>query len=556
MKTSLKKGLSLALASSMVLSLGACSTNSVTQSEADTKTAKTSGAETKTDGVKSNDSASGGEYTDYSKGFEEKVTIQIPIYDRAFEGWNPVDNYYTDWIQKEFGDTYNVDVEFVAISRSNEINDYMQMLASGKAPDIIFNYDMPQMLSYYDEGAMQTLDLDEIAYYAPSYWEGMGKTIDEYGKVDGDNYLFFANRPDAYNFVTLIRKDWLDQVKMEMPTTLEELNEVLRAWKAAGLGNGSGKLQQNAFIYDYPFRDLNMSDEEHALYSDLAVAAFTWEPTKKYLESLNMQYNEGIIDTEFYLNSDDTMMLADFASGVSGICDFYIANNAPIFDSLKANDPNAEVAYLPISALSPEGTKPQRREYWPYGMIMGINHSVTDEERAAIWMYLEWMNQEENLFYLQNGAQGENYNLDEVGLPVKVEDYSGEKILSDNNNKDYWCLLTETAQYADEEKQKEANIRNWAPKGHEQIIEDSYNDYTATAEYRKEDPTFTVILSSLAEYKAALNEKWKELYVKCVMAPADQFEEVYKAACEDYLTAGFQEILNEKQKAIDAGNYK
>lgn len=87
-------------------------------------------------GAGTDNSASGensGGYQDYSNGFDETVTIQIPVYDRAFEGWNVTDNYYTQWIQSEFGDKYNINVEFVAITRTTEVNDFMQMLASGKA---------------------------------------------------------------------------------------------------------------------------------------------------------------------------------------------------------------------------------------------------------------------------------------------------------------------------------------------------------------------------------------------------------------------------------------
>ena len=71
-----------------------------------------------------------GSYTDYSAGFPENVTIQIPVYDRGFEGWNPTDNYYTKWVQSEFGDKYNVTVKYVAIARSNEVQDFNQMIAA------------------------------------------------------------------------------------------------------------------------------------------------------------------------------------------------------------------------------------------------------------------------------------------------------------------------------------------------------------------------------------------------------------------------------------------
>lgn len=547
MKRNIKKGTALVLAAAMLAGLSGCSSKTPAN---DATTVGESARGT----VDTAESA--GAYADYSNGFKEAVTIQIPVYDRAFESWNVTDNYYTQWIQSEFGDKYNVNVEYVAITRTTEVNDFMQMLASGKAPDILFHYDMPQMLAYYSEGAVQELDLNEIAYYAPTYWEKMGGTVENYGMVEDGHYFAFADRPAAYNFVTVIRKDWLDQVNMEMPTCLEELNEVYAAWKAAGLGNGGGGLEQNAFVYDYPFRDLDTSDEEYALYSDLAVADFTWEPRHRFLKNMNYQFNHDLIDKEFYLNTDDAAIQADFISGASGTCTFYISNNTPVFDSLVTNHPKAEVAYLPLAAKTPKGNAPQDRAYWPFGMIMGINHSTTKEERAALWMYLEWMSDEDNLFFMQNGIEDENYTLADSGLAVKNSKFSGESKLSENNNKDYWCLITESAVYGNDELNFKANLSNWAPDGYEKVIEDSYEDYTVNAEYRRPDALFSVVLPSIAEYKAELNEKWKELYVKCVMAPEDQFEETYKAACEEYLASGYQEILDEKQAAIDAGMYR
>ena len=57
-------------------------------------------------------------YTDYSNGFEETVTLSIPVYERGWEGWNPTDNYWTKWIQENFGDKYNVNINWVSIGRS------------------------------------------------------------------------------------------------------------------------------------------------------------------------------------------------------------------------------------------------------------------------------------------------------------------------------------------------------------------------------------------------------------------------------------------------------
>ena len=42
------------------------------------------------------------------KPFEERVKITVPVYDRSKVGYPAVDNnYWTQWIQKEFGDKYD-----------------------------------------------------------------------------------------------------------------------------------------------------------------------------------------------------------------------------------------------------------------------------------------------------------------------------------------------------------------------------------------------------------------------------------------------------------------
>ena len=177
------------MAASMVVGCGSKKDDTTTDAPADS-----AAEETKDDAAAEDtaDASSDAAYTDYSAGFPEEVTIQIPVYDRAFEGWNVTDNYYTQWVQKEFGDKYNVNVEYVAIGRGTEVQDYMQMIAAGTAPTIIMHYDMPQAVNYYGEGAMQSLDLDEIAYYAPTYYGNMADTIAKYGSLDGENVFFFA----------------------------------------------------------------------------------------------------------------------------------------------------------------------------------------------------------------------------------------------------------------------------------------------------------------------------------------------------------------------------
>lgn len=548
MKKSLSVLLTIAMAAGMMAGCGSnetASTDTGNSTPADVASTESNGGE----------ETSGGSYTDYSGGFPETVTIQIPVYDRAFEGWDVTNNYYTQWVQSEFGDKYNVNVEYVAIGRTTEIQDYMQLIAAGNAPDIIMHYDMPQAVNYYGEGAMQALDLDEIAFYAPTYYANMKDTIEKYGQLDGQNIFFFAGREAIYyNFVNLIRKDWLDAVGADMPTNRAELEEVARLWKEAGLGTIGETLKVASFTMEYPFMDDSISTEEYAQYLDLNVAPFTWAPTENYLRTLNAEYNEGLVDPEFYLRTDDAAWKAEFVAGNVGTYSFYITSSTDAITSLLANNPDAEVAVMDPGALSPTGNN-YYYEYPPYGMIMGINSTTSDEERAAVWMFLDWMSQPENLFYFQNGIEGETYTLDENGIAVPVADYDGEAKLSQNNNKDYWCLVQEVASYGDEEKNYQANLRTLAPEGYEDLIQDSYDYTNADAQYGIITPIFTKAVESTGEYSTDLNTMWQEFSTDLITCAPEEFDAKYEEYCQEYLDAGYQDILDEKASYFAEGSY-
>ncbi len=560
MKHVSKKWVAMLLVMMMTVALfSGCGTDKASDDEGTQQSDNGGGADTtdssdnNTDTNDSDDSA----YPDHSAGFEDTVTINIPVYERGWEGWNPTDSYWTGWIQENFGDKYNINVEFTPIGRSTEVVDFKQLLAAGTAPDIIFHYDYPNILDYYSEGAFQTLDTDEIANYAPTFWSDMGDVIKEYGVIDGEQKVVMGDRAElvSKNYLTMIRKDWVDQVGMELPTSLEEYNELLEAWKEAGLGYASATLMTKSFNFDYAFRDWPIDEEGRALNSDLAVAALSWEPTRDFLKSMNHQWNEDYISKEFYLDTDGTKAKADFISGKAGTWGTYVySTTIADIENLLANQPGAELAVLDAKAGVPEGNQPQGREYWPFGMIFGINVNTSDEVRQAIWMYLEWMNQPDVLYTLQNGFEGTHYELDENGLPVSLG-YTGEQRLSNNDNADYWCLVNANKVYGSDELNNLAAVNSYGPSGYEYLIQETIDANEAYSEYRTPDTAFTVPIETVSEYSGDLSSLFQELYVKLVTSPEDEFDALYEEAKQEYLDAGYQEILDEKQAAYDAGLY-
>lgn len=143
-------------------------------------------------------------------------------------------------------------------------------MSAGNAPTIIFHYDYPNILQYYSQDAYQELDVDEIAYYAPTFWDTMGDIIQDYGVIDGKQMVVMGNRTElvSSNWGTIIRKDWMDAVGVDMPQSLEEYNAMLEKWKEAGLGFATATPYIKSFNFDYNFRGWPNDAEGRALNSD------------------------------------------------------------------------------------------------------------------------------------------------------------------------------------------------------------------------------------------------------------------------------------------------
>ena len=95
--------------------------------------------------------------------FADRVKITVPVYDRSKEGYPAVDdNYWTKWVQTEFGDKYNIEVQYVPIPRGDVMTRYSMLIAGDQTPTILMEYDYPKVTEWANDGAMQVLSLIHI----------------------------------------------------------------------------------------------------------------------------------------------------------------------------------------------------------------------------------------------------------------------------------------------------------------------------------------------------------------------------------------------------------
>lgn len=188
-------------------------------------------------------------------------------------------------------------------------------VAANDTPEIfIYNGGIENSLIL--DGAV--LDLtDYLPEYMPHVWEAIPAEVWESVKANdptGKGRIWMI--PDVTSFTrhgAYIRTDWLDAVGMKMPTTQEELVEVLRAFKEKD-PNGNGAADEiptggraEARWMDYLFAMYGVAMYEGYPEWDVYDGEITYSAVtpnmKAALGFISSLYKEGLLDPETLLNT-------------------------------------------------------------------------------------------------------------------------------------------------------------------------------------------------------------------------------------------------------------
>ncbi len=502
--------------------------------------------------------------------FAEQVTLQIPVYDRGSSGngcSDVVNNYWTKWVQENFGDAYNINVEYVGITRSDVMTDYAMLAAGQDLPTICMEYDYDKLATWQADGYLQTYDVDTVKSIAPTYWQSMvDNGNDAYTKLDGEDYLLLGYRPygnTTYTFCTFYRQDWLEEAGYtEYPTGNN--TELLKLY-AKLVENGhkyplSGKKVSGAGIdQNYAYRDYPQDEVTWATTGDYQIPALSTEAQRRFLKFENELYNDGYYNPEYYLR-DASEAEADFINGEAFTWSGYVSSSMNVLNSFYDANPDGKlgIAITPSTYEQDEtwGSSAAYRPGTNFGMMIGFANDATEDEMKAAMMYLEWLSQPENLFTMQWGIEGVNFNYDENNDPVQVADQTGlEEQQGHNNNVDYWCAVTAVKTLGSIEKDIKAVTPQGIPQDFYDQILAYYEGQVALYEDGKanSDCLFATSLESVTEYSQTLYDLYTEYRDKLTMCSKEEFDSLYEELSQKYLDAGYQEIIDERQAALDNG---
>ncbi|CAM4237791.1 extracellular solute-binding protein [Paenibacillus alkaliterrae] len=473
------------------------------------------------------------------------VTLKIELFDRnnTPAGAPPItDNFFTKYMQENFGDPNNIKLEFVTVPRSEEVDKLNVLMAANQAPDLVFTYNTQTVEKYVKDGGLTDLGplLDE---FGPNLKTLYGDDVLSYGVFEGKQYAIPAMRVIKAQSSTFIRQDWLDELNLPAPATTDQFYETMKAFKAA---------KPKAFAYggqidyfhmhplQYSFWDwANISDED--LYANVE---WLMPGNKEAYRFLNKMYNEGLMDPDFPLSmgKDNNLFTKYLLNGQIGAAT--TNTNEPVYmgylAELQKADPNARLSVIdPFTDVNGKTPKPA---YSPLGIYMLVPKA--SERAEEVIKYLNWMAEPKNILVLQNGTEGVTYTMND-GIPVTLDNDEAKNLLY--NYFDYCIILNgKYVSFTDERLNIAANASD-----------PNFRDFTVkSVETGSKDsivkPRVLTPIESDIKHANTLKKKDEEIFVKVITAKPANFDSVYDKEVADYLKIGGQEVMEEKRAAYKA----
>lgn len=307
------------------------------------------------------------------------------------------------------------------------------MIASGDLADIVeyyWRYIPGGPTAAIKNGLIIRLN-EPMQKWAPNLRAFLRKNpdIDKMIKTDNGDYFVFpfirGEGPLLSTAGLIVRKDWLDELGLAIPTTIDEWYVVLKAFKekkgaTAPLTLQKGDLRQdfsNAFGVFAPSMG-------NGFYVDRGKVKYGWiEPGfKNFYATMNKWFKEGLLDPNFSTVSASTID-ANIASGKSGVAHGSggsgLGRWLPVL--LKAN-PKADLAGCPWPAAK-KGERIAKFGYcqavWPGE---GGNAAITTRCKniEAAMQLLDYNYGPEGNVLMNFGIEGQSYNMVN-GYPAYTE---------------------------------------------------------------------------------------------------------------------------------------
>ncbi|MCH5288188.1 MAG: sugar ABC transporter substrate-binding protein [Christensenellaceae bacterium] len=498
--------------------------------------------------------------------FAETRHITVEVFNRNNDGGtDPTNNVWSEYIQKEMLDRYNVEVEFVSVGRWTEGEDIANLLADGKAPDVSYTYAYNTVISYANMvDANGNPGVVDLAPYLEEYKDQLGNLLTLLGSEDnlyydkdpetGAVWMIEGVRADTSRITTFIRKDWLDTLGLPLPTTEEEFYNALVAFRDNAetlLGADADKMIPYTISTDIGWRaDLLSVSKVPSDVDDVTLFVYGYDDRhllypgyKEGIRVLNKWYNEGLIWKDFGLYNDSTVeddnMKAGYVGAFMHNWDYPFRNGDDCINANLKRNVGEDAMFVPIDCFQNDAGVTLKFMGAAVGSDRKIFLPSTNTEPLASLLYINFISSVEAITYLQTGLEGTNHILHDDGA-YEILPATGEWVMNSGNNIDY--TMTCNGLYLGEATGATTAL-SYPGIPAEIVIQAN--------EYGKNNGRYVQhfnvgTIESETEVGTSLTSLRDELLTKAVTASVADFDSVYDSYMADYMNAGGQDIIDER----------
>ncbi|MDR2403604.1 MAG: extracellular solute-binding protein [Spirochaetaceae bacterium] len=486
------------------------------------------------------------------------AAITVEVFDRGTDGGktDPTNNAWTDWIKAKVLKDENIQITFVPVSRWTEEADIVARMAAQDAPDLCYTYSMDNVRNWGLQGGVY-----DLAPYVDTLLTDMKEMMGEDPAIPGQNLIWHSKDVDTgalygisnkYMYTashnTFIRKDWLDKLGLPIPKTTQQFYDTMTAFKNNAARLGVNRVLPFLITNDVRWQVYNifLSFMDPALpardrwVNTVAERQLMVPGVKDALRFLNRMYNDGLIDPDFPLYSDDTTPSNVMKSGVVGAFqhnwDQPYRQNLQMQTELEKNIPGAK--FIPIDPFTNSaGLTPKRGSPAAGGLIFFVPKTSRNLEAAL--RYANWLCRYENYHFLQFGNEGINHiKTGGVEIPKTA---TGAWIQNSGVNVDYTMSINGYVVPAEHFGQVLSASYPGIPP------EDVTVAYQMSSTNAKVEPYVSATILSLAPVRQVLVDKEKTLSVNLICAKPGEFDRVWDAGIRDWLNSGAQAVIDEQK---------
>ncbi|MDF2922165.1 MAG: transporter substrate-binding protein [Paenibacillaceae bacterium] len=340
--------------------------------------------------------------------------VKLNIFLRDFAKVVPSGNTMDVPMFKYLADKTNTDLNITFLPHGEYATNLQLKFAAGDIPDL---YHSPGLTDDPLVANGQALALDDlIEKFGPNLKKVITEDAWESARMNGKIIAIPRPAVPANYRLLYIRKDWLDKLNLQVPTTSDELLDVLRAFRD-GDPNGNGEKDEIPFSMreklswaDNIFGMWGLNTNAHILHEGELIPAEAHPNMQQALAYLNQLYKEKLLDQDFLTNTAATWnqkITSDLVGVWNHNTDLLGKWNNDLRTALPGKNPEVIAIATPVGAGY---NGPVGRLKMPTSKYLVIPSKAKNPE--AIIKMLDWLASAEGDLYINLGVEGITYKTE------------------------------------------------------------------------------------------------------------------------------------------------